>query len=236
MKLVVLTTETLHHSWYIRALKAFYPDIQALVETTPLMASFPVVHEYERKRDEYELHNLFEGHSSAIKSICKSYEVDSVNDGLSIALLNDINPDLLITFGTRRIGPDIISKFNGRIINLHGGDPESYRGLDSHLWAIYHDDFEALVTTLHILSEGLDEGDIIQKTTLNVTKLSCLSELRALNTRACLDITVSALKSYERLRYFLAYKQRHKGRYYSFMPAALKGVCVKKFHKYLEKQ
>ena len=48
-------------------------------------------------------------------------------------------------------------------INLHGGDPEKYRGLDSHLWSIYHEDWASLVSTLHVVSKDLDAGDSIEK-------------------------------------------------------------------------
>ena len=116
---------------------------------------------------------------------------------------------------------------------MHGGDPETYRGLDSHLWAIYHNDWTNIITTLHILNEHLDDGEIILKKSLDISKLTDLSQLRALNTSACLELTISALNSYKKTGFFLKNKQKNKGRYYSFMPACLKEVCAKKFSNYV---
>ena len=37
---------------------------------------------------------------------------------------------------------------------------EKYRGLDSHLGALWHRDYSELKTCLHQLSDTLDDGDI----------------------------------------------------------------------------
>ena len=55
----------------------------------------------------------------------------------------------------------MISIFENKIFNLHGGDPEKYRGLDSHYWSIYHNDFKSLITTLHKVRPILDTGEIV---------------------------------------------------------------------------
>ena len=74
-----------------------------------------------------------------------------------------------------------------KIFNLHGGDPQRYRGLDTHLWAIYHKDFGGLVTTLHILPK-LDDGDIVSMGTLPVSKDMPLYALRKVNTEVCVNL------------------------------------------------
>ena len=122
----------------------------------------------------------------------------------------------------------MVSRFKGSIINLHGGDPEKYRGLDSHLWTIYHEDWDRLITCLHILDEKLDNGDIIAKKHLDLSKITDLSRLRAINTVACFDLTLSALKQYEERKSFNIISQSEIGRYYSFMPSSLKTICIQK--------
>ena len=127
----------------------------------------------------------------------------------------------------------MVETYKNKIINLHGGDPQRYRGLDSHLWAIYHEDWENIVTTLHILNKKLDDGDIIHQKKIELKNISCLSQLRAINTKACFELTVMSLETLSRFGYFFTRKQSSTGRYYSFMPSALKEVCVKKFSRFV---
>lgn len=236
MKIIVLTTQTLHHSWYIRELIKHYPKTETIIETTFAAPSFDIFHKFEEKRDKFEEVQFFSNKPVTLPELCPTAHFENINDPKVLIKINAIKPDFLIVFGTRKLEASLISKYKGKIINLHGGDPELYRGLDSHLWSIYHEDFDSLVTTLHILNENLDDGEIIQKVSLNIKTLSCLSELRTLNTQACVNLTLGAIKTYELLGKFLTQKQRIKGRYYSFMPAELKEVCVKKFKKHVDRR
>jgi methionyl-tRNA formyltransferase len=115
---------------------------------------------------------------------------------------------------------------------LHGGHPEEYRGLDSHLWAIYHEDFNNLVTTLHHVDPELDAGDVVLQEQLALTPGMELWQLRAVNTRACVRLCALALASLTQFDWLPARKQVTAGRYYSFMPAEFKAICIKKFAKY----
>ena len=120
-------------------------------------------------------------------------------------------------------------------INLHGGDPEKYRGLDSHLWSIYHEDWASLVSTLHVVSKDLDAGDIIEKRSIDLLKTKDLYSLRAANTLNCINMSLLALDYFKNKGTFQLSPQTQKGRYYSFMPTVLKEVCVKKFCKYRQR-
>ena len=83
-----------------------------------------------------------------------------------------------------------------------------------------------------MLNAELDDGEIIQKKSLDISSISGLYQLRAINTTACLELTISALNQYEKLKFFIISKQKTTGRYYSFMPSCLKEICVNKFDKY----
>ncbi len=114
-------------------------------------------------------------------------------------------------------------------MNLHGGDPEEYRGLDTHLWAIYHNDFGGPVTTLHTVAAVLDAGDICLQDVVAVKPIMPLHQLRAANTDTCIRLARSALASFADLGTLPARKQIRRGRYYSFMPSPLKEVCRRNF-------
>ena len=233
MKIILLTTQTIHHAFFLKKLVELYPSVYCIIEATGVNPTFDIAHPFEVQREYYELN--FVGNDIQLKDLCPCIEVDNINDDSVLNFINDIKPDILISFGTRKIGCKLVSKYKNKLINLHGGDPESYRGLDTHLWAIYHNDWPALLTTIHIVNEALDDGLIIQKSSLDIRDLSHLYELRLANTKACIDLSISAIKTYEALGTFITSKQQKKGRYYSFMPTVLKEICVKKFEDHLVK-
>ena len=143
------------------------------------------------------------------------------------------NPDMVLVFGTGLLKEHLIRVCPNNTYNLHGGDPESYRGLDSHLWAIYHRDFSSLVTTLHRLDTSLDTGDIILQGQIPLTQGMGLYMLRAVNTQLCVQLAVATIDMCSRYGNVVSRRQRQAGRYYSSMPSTLKSICCKNFEKYI---
>jgi methionyl-tRNA formyltransferase len=156
-----------------------------------------------------------------------------VNDDEGVTALRKLSPDVVLVFGTGKILPSVIEVAQVACLNLHGGNPEAYRGLDTHLWAIYHSDFDNLVTTLHHVDAQLDTGEIVFQSQLHLTKDSKLHELRSINTEVCIDISLLALTSLQSRGSLPSRKQIDMGRYYSFMPTVLKEICLKKFERHV---
>jgi folate-dependent phosphoribosylglycinamide formyltransferase PurN len=234
MKVAIFSTQTSHHTWYIKEMAKFCPKILCVLEERTVKPTFSTHHDFENDREIYERQVLLENNSSVIADFAQTIFVKDINEVEKVSEFQQYSPDLVIVFGTGKINPPLIDNYQGRIINLHGGDPESYRGLDSHLWAIYHGDYQALVTTLHHLTENLDDGEVIAKKQLDLSAVSHIRELRAINTRACVELSVTAVKMYETFGELLSSKQRTKGRYYSFMPTDLKEKCYNKFNNYIQ--
>jgi methionyl-tRNA formyltransferase len=143
--------------------------------------------------------------------------------------LAQLGPDATIVFGTGKLKAPVLSVQPERMFNLHGGDPQEYRGLDTHLWAIYHGDFSGLVTTLHRVAPALDDGDIVASAAVPLHRSMGLHELRAANTEVCLALTLAALTQLAEDGHVLSRRQSRAGRYYSFMPAILKDLVCAKF-------
>jgi len=179
---------------------------------------------------------FLKGKEIKIEDIVDVFETQTVNDKNAFDFIKEKKPDVLIDFGTRKVSPHIIDICPDSIINLHGGDPEKYRGLDSHLWAIYHNDFESLVTSLHLLNVELDDGHVILQAKLPLNKDVKFFMLRKVNTDICIELTLSALDMYKRYNRFISRPQRSKGRYYSFMPSCLKEICLKKYNYYINQK
>lgn len=232
MKLVILTTETYHHTYFVRELMKSYDDVHVILESQGVTPPFPVHHSFESDRDAYEREALFEGKDAKMGDYVKPVSFANINDVGSVELVRSINPDAIVVFGTTIIRKPLIGVAEGCIINLHGGDPEQYRGLDSHLWAIYHKDFDGLVTTIHHVNPTLDDGQVIFKSRVSITKNMKLHQLRKNNTDTCIQLTLDALQSFAENGVFPADPQKVVGRYYSFMPDVLKNICVQQFERY----
>jgi methionyl-tRNA formyltransferase len=140
----------------------------------------------------------------------------------------------VLVIGTGLLRPPIIGVASRACLNLHGGQAEVYRGLDSHLWAIYHDDFSNLTTTLHHVDAELDTGDIVLQEALPLQPEVQLHQLRALNAQACARLSLLALTSLNEFDWLPSRRQIARGRYYSFMPTSLKDVCLRKFNRYVQ--
>jgi len=229
MKLTLLTTDTPHHRFFAWRLHERYPLRSIWLERRCGRAPFPTAHPFEDRREAYERAVLLAGAPDDLRDLCEVHEVESMNATGPARALAVEGPEVLLVFGTGKLTPSVFGTARIACLNLHGGHPEHYRGLDSHLWAIYHGDWDSLVTTLHHVDATLDTGDIVLQTALRFERSTELHELRATNTRACLALSLLALDGLSATGQLPSRRQVQRGRYYSFMPAVLKEECVRKF-------
>lgn len=235
MKLVILTTQTPHHTWFTWYLNQAFPVSHVLLESWSASAPFETEHPFEEQRESYESNAVAEatGGKTAIAEFLPRSTFRRINDPDAIDLLKVIEPDIIIVFGTGLLYQQVIECCPNGIFNLHGGDPEEYRGLDTHLWAIYHRDFENLITTLHRLNPELDDGEVFRSKTVPLAPGMKIHQLRLTNSEVCLNLALDLLSEYQMGRSIVTTPQQKKGRYYSFMPTELKEICRKYFNRHI---
>jgi methionyl-tRNA formyltransferase len=229
MHIQLLTTETDHHLFFAKKLQEAACLSSIIVETKIPEFPFNVSHVFETHREEYEKHFLLKGENPKFQDFAETHTFNSLNSKESKTQMMRLKPDVIIVFGTGRLDADVLRIPRLAALNLHGGNPEEYRGLDSHLWAIYHKDFRNLITALHFMSPQIDTGDIVSSMPLPITTHMNLYELRAINTKICVDLSLAAFGMIDCGLPLSRRKQRKRGRYYSAMPAVLKDICVNNF-------
>ncbi|MGE0445922.1 MAG: formyltransferase family protein [Vicinamibacterales bacterium] len=229
-RVVLLTTDTTHHLLWARELAREMAIASIFLEAPAPPPPFPVAHTFEADRDGFERGVLGEG--PGWSALAEVHGVTSINDPAARGTLRALRADVTLVFGTRRLAPETVA-VSGACLNLHGGDPEHYRGLDTHLWAIYHGEFHRLVTTLHVVDRELDTGAIVAQSGLPLEAGMGLHQLRLVNTRACIELSLRALGAFADSRPLAARPQTTRGRYYSAMPSALKDVCVSRFARHV---
>ncbi len=229
MKIAILTTQTPHHAFFVREVAKRFQDVHVVCESRGLRPPFETSHPFEAARDAFERDVWFHGGNPVLGDFVPSITVETINSAEGVRALANLRADVAIVFGTGRLSSTVLNNSPDCCLNLHGGDPEQYRGLDSHLWAIYHSDFDGLVTTLHKVNATLDDGDICLQEDVPIIAGMRLHELRRANTVTCVRLAIAALSSLESLGTVPCRRQRHAGRYYSFMPSELKETCRKRF-------
>lgn len=232
LKILILSTDTLHHRFFINSLEKSKIKIEKyLLETTFVKSKFKTSHSFEKQQKIHENKFFFKN-------------INKVLDKKKILLTTNINhkkiekylkvnkPDIGIVFGTRKIEKNIISKFKYGMLNVHRGNIKAYRGLDSELWAIYHKDYKNIMTTIHKVNTKFDNGRIIFQKKTKLKKGMKLFELRSYMTVDAFKMIVNIVKNQ---LFILKDKSELKGRYYSFMPTNIKNIVNQKFNDHQKK-
>ncbi|MAO91477.1 MULTISPECIES: hypothetical protein [unclassified Hwanghaeella] len=232
LRVGILTTDTPHHTHFVEALSKNWNIVRVFEEKRTTSATFETNHQLEEQGAQYEIECWFEGKSRGLSDVADVQTFADLNDPDALDAMRDAHCDVHLAFGTGRLEQSVIDITPDRIVNLHGADPEHYRGLDTQLWAVYHRDYRGLITTLHKVSPNLDRGGVIMKMPLPLTRDMQLYQLRKVNTEVCLDISHRGLDMMATYGQFISQPQLYIGRHYSFMPAVLKDRCIKQFAEF----
>ena len=140
-----------------------------------------------------------------------------------------------LTQGKEREGKKWVKKqffSSDDIIEFLEKNPECapYVGVSS---GISTKDFDKLLVTLHRVNKDLDDGDIIKRDKVKIRKNMEIFQFRSEQIKTCLDLATSSISLYEKNGEFLSKPQKLKGRYYSFMPSALKKIAINNFNKFI---
>lgn len=114
-----------------------------------------------------------------IKELCKinniKYIVSNHDSDFTIKTLKKIKPYLGVILGARILKKKTIDCFSYGIMNMHPGDIPINRGLDNFKWALVNQ--YSMTVTSHLISDKIDLGRIIMKSTVNVHKNDTIYDL-----------------------------------------------------------
>jgi folate-dependent phosphoribosylglycinamide formyltransferase PurN len=99
----------------------------------------------------------------------KIIPVKSVNNPECMAVLQKINPDVVVVIGTRIISKQVLSCISAKFINIHAGITPKYRNVHGAYWALVNDDEENCGVTVHLVDPGIDTGSIIYQSKISIT-------------------------------------------------------------------
>ncbi len=208
------------------------PVTRVFVETGELTPPFEIFHPLEEESKNYEKQTWFNGKPPSFTDITATEYFPSLSQPEAVRAMTAIRPDIMIVFGTRKLSTSVINVCPSGAFNIHTGDPEQYRGLDAHMWTIYHRDFDALSVALQRLATELDRGDILALKKVMIVPGMRLFQLRAASTETAIELSRQTVINFQSRGNLQSRPLQTIGRYYSFMPSVLKQLCVKRFERF----
>tara|TARA_B100001057_G_C22807832_1_gene934206 strand:+ start:1060 stop:1767 length:708 start_codon:yes stop_codon:yes gene_type:complete len=234
MKIVIITPLEAHHKYIISEISKKFKEIYIVNDTKKIKPRFNTNYKNLVLQKNYEKKLWTKKNNSLSKGLNK-IKIHDVNLKKNIIKIQKLRPNLIITSGAIKLNKNFLKKFKDiKIINLHGGDPNYYRGLDSLMWAIYHNDFKKLKVSMHYVKEKLDCGDIIDIKKIKIHRNMKFYQLRAENVENTKKMLLTYLQKIFNNKKIKIRKNK-LGKYYSFMPSILKDIVERKFNNYTKK-
>lgn len=88
----------------------------------------------------------------------------AINHDLALQqLLRDLDPDVLICYGTSIIREPVLSDFAGRFLNIHLGLSPYYRGGGTNFWPLVNGEPEFVGVTFMHIDAGVDTGKVVHQ-------------------------------------------------------------------------
>lgn len=234
MKLLILTTNTDHHNYFLNRLKINDSHLYVIYEMKKIKNLYKRNHKLLQQKSDYEK-KVF--NNSSFKRNLTKTNIYNLNSNKAINYIKKINPKIIILFGANILNKKFLNKIKIKtILNLHGGDPGHYRGLDSIFWTIFHNDYKKLFTTLHKVNYKVDAGDVFGKIKIDVNKKTTLLNIGVNNTNNCIKLVNKYIYRQKNKKKLFFQKQINLGRYYSAIPTALIDICNRNLKNYVKKK
>lgn len=148
-------------------------------------------------KDGYELNR-----SESCQTILVA-DKETLNSPDYVSWIKNLRPDAIVVCGTSMLEEPVLS-IAPHTLNLHSGLSQKYRGTWTTLWPIYNQEPEYVGYTVHFVTAGIDDGDIIHQGRpviceddnhetlyVKVVKLGTTAALKALD-----DIRSNSIRSY----------------------------------------
>ncbi len=126
------------------------------------------------------------------------YQPESINDPNFLAILhNDIKPEVIVSVAASQVfKKDVLALPRHGCINIHSAPLPRYRGMLPTFWVLHNGEKETAVT-VHYMSEGLDDGDIIRQRVVPISPDDTLDSLIRKTKSVGVELLLQALDDIE---------------------------------------
>lgn len=184
MRIVLLTGQDYEHCYVANQIGAALPLARILVDEGPRRSRADRVRYLLRKYSVPQL--VSRGIGRAISAVCGDgrarrdamfrvlgrencekhlhegiiTRVRGLNTASTRGLLRDLNPDVILVYGTAIIRDETLALASRLALNLHTGISPYYRGAGGAFWPLYNGELDRLGATIHECTSDIDGGVI----------------------------------------------------------------------------
>jgi phosphoribosylglycinamide formyltransferase-1 len=131
------------------------------------------------KADAYGLQRAAHAHIPAIALSRSEYKDRTAFNHALLEAIDTFKPDLVVLSGFMRIlSSEFVEHYQGKLINIHPSLLPKHKGLSTHAKALAHGDTEH-GSTVHFVTDELDNGPIIAKMIINIDENDNEESLKA---------------------------------------------------------
>lgn len=122
------------------------------------------------------------------------HRVPSVNDQSARAVVERLQPAVVVVCGTRILSAETLRTFTAPVVNYHAGITPAYRGVHGGYWALAEGRPDLAGSTVHLVDAGIDTGGILAQRTIAVTPHDSFATYPYLHVAAALPAIVSVAR------------------------------------------
>jgi folate-dependent phosphoribosylglycinamide formyltransferase PurN len=108
-------------------------------------------------------------------SSAKIIPANGINSASTIALIKGMGY-AIIACNSGKLNGSVLSLSNAIFLNVHASKLPAYRGMNNVEWALWEN--QDMYGTIHRISKGIDEGDILLQEKIETPKLQTITEYR----------------------------------------------------------
>lgn len=150
------------------------PCLAALIEKHNVLAVFT---QPDKPKGRKQLLTPPPVKEKALENQIPVYQPNTLKDGNALKIISELNPDVIVVVAYGKILPKSILELpKYGCINVHASLLPGFRGAAPIQWSIILGERETGVTTM-LMDEGLDTGDMLQKTSLTIGENETADEL-----------------------------------------------------------
>ena len=172
MNVVLLTSDSLRHKYIATAIAEelslqliVSEEKSAKIQSTENLNSEDAefISKHFKARDDSE-ERFFENFTEFPPDVpVLKVATGQVNDKEIRQLINEIEPDFILLFGSSIIGNEILERFPQKVINLHLGLSPYYKGSGTNLFPYHFNEPECVGATIHLATAKVDEGAVLHQ-------------------------------------------------------------------------
>jgi len=188
------------------------------------MGAVTVGREAEKYLDRLSGYRLFHGSCSVIDAAKKNHiphrVITNSNDPAFVQHVRELAPDLIISYSAPQIiKPELLSVPKYGVINVHGALLPDYRGCLPSFWYLYNDE-KLGGATVHYMSAQIDDGDIIEQGSVDISDCNSMFKLMKMTKRVGGELMLKALEDIANGTVEARKNETEKGSYFTWPTVA----------------